>query len=436
MPDLTLTDRLLAVFEALDISRAHIATQTPSDISKLVEASPERIAGIVLLAPPRMDPTPFVRHASDVLYIAPAGGTLGRTAKTILPQMPNAQLVTLDGYDAESWDDIAVDRSDVADVMSGHLSSVASVESINGKEISGEVAGIRYHACGHGPTLVLTPLSFAPSQWLPLLPVLSQHFRVVTLSGPHLGMLALLEQRAALTGWRNMCAGAFSALNLQSKQRVLEVGCGSGAIARQFVQHTTGRNPLTAIDLSPYLLGEARHAAQSLGLEDRVDFVLASAEELPFDSDAFDAAYSVTVFEECNAERAISELMRVVRPGGNVAIIVRAIDLTQWWNLPISPEIRAKIEIPAGSVAPNGVATAALYDLATAAGLKPSHMYPYIVASETTSGPVFEFPEAHALAQLTSEEQTAYQAAKEEAVKSGTIFLTRGHHCFIGQVPK
>ena len=63
-------------------------------------------------------------------------------------------------------------------------------------------------------------------------------------------------------------------------------------------------------------------------------------------------------------------------------------------------------------------------------------MYPYIVASETTSGPVFEFPEAHALAQLTSEEQTAYQAAKEEAVKSGTIFLTRGHHCFIGQVLK
>lgn len=434
MPEQTLTDRLLAVFDALGLHRAHLATQSPGDIATLVEQAPDRIGGIVLLAPPRIDPSPFLPHAEKLLYVAPGGGTLSRTAKTVQSRLLGAKHATLEGYDAESWSDIAADRPDIADLITRHLSGLEPSNSIAGEDSHGEIAGIRFDASGTGPPLVLTPLAFAPSQWQPVLPELAKKFRVIALSGSHLGMLALLEQRAALRGWQEMCRTAFEALDLRQDDRVLEVGCGSGAISRQFVAHTGGKNPLTAIDLSHYLLGEARLTAVAAGIADSATFAHASAEDLPFDRDSFDAAYTVTVLEECDAERAVAELVRVVRPGGRVAIIVRAIDLPQWWNMPISAEIRAKIEMPAASVSRNGVATAEVYQVASAASLKPLRLYPYIVASEGTTGPVFEFPEAHALAQLTPNEQAAYQAAKAQAAADGTLFLTRGHHCFIGEV--
>jgi ubiquinone/menaquinone biosynthesis C-methylase UbiE len=443
MQDITLSARLLAVFDALDISRAHIATQSPGDIAAFISDHPGRVAGIGLLAPPRIDPEPFARFRSNLLYVAPAGGTLGRTARTVTPRLPDAIVAPLEDYAAESWDDIAVDRPDVAGLLINHFRAVSSGTNSTSSTkpgpdaaaTSGEIEGIRFCCLGSGPALVLTPLSFAPSQWEPLLALLAQHFRVIALSGPHLGMLALLEQRASLAGWQHMCAGIFDELNLAPGNKVLEVGCGSGAVARQFTQHTTQRMSLTALDLSPYLLGEARLSTKDADLENAIAFVEGSAEQLPFETNSFDAAYTVTVLEECNAQRAIAELARVVKPGGRVAIVVRAIDLPQWWNMPLPPAIRSKIEMPASSISPNGIASAELYQMAAAAGLKQVRIFPYTVASESIHGPIFEFPEAHALAQLTPDEQVTYQAAKSRAIADGTIFMTRGHHCFIGEIP-
>ena len=108
--------------------------------------------------------------------------------------------------------------------------------------------------------------------------------------------------------------------------------------------------------------------------------------------------------------------------------------MPQWWNLPVTDDIRAKIEMPAASVHADGVATAAIYRVALAAGLRPLSLYPYLVATEGTTGPVFEYPEAYALAQLMPDEQAAYLAAKAQAQADGTLFFTRGHHCFIGEV--
>ena len=69
-----------------------------------------------------------------------------------------------------------------------------------------------------------------------------------------------------------------------------------------------------------------------------------------------------------------------------------------------------------------------------AAGLTPVRMGPYTVVSERADGPVFAQPEAYALSQLTPGEREEYQAAKTEALAAGTLFMTRGHHCFVGKV--
>jgi SAM-dependent methyltransferase len=385
------------------------------------------------VAPSRCNPARFQHLGPDLLYIAPEGGTLSKTAARSLPQLPDATTIHLTGYAAESWDDIAVERPDLTTILADFLTNIPSADSDSGPEQSGEAAGIRYRAMGAGPVLVVTPMALAPSQWEPLLPALAQHFRVVALAGPKLGMLALLEERAALADWQRMCRSYFDDLALQPGHKVLDVGCGSGAVALQFAHYTKGANPLTAIDLSPYLLGEAKIAAAKAGAD--ITFELASAETLPFPDDHFDAAYTITVLEECNAAKALAELKRVVRPGGRVAVIVRGVDLTAWWNMPVPDDLRPKFAMPASSVSAHGVATAALYDLGLAAGFTPIRMGPFTVSSERTDGPVFGQPEAHALSLLSPDEQLVYQEAKAKALADGTLFMTRGHHCFVGEIP-
>ncbi len=436
MRELTVTERIVAVLDHLGIERVHVATQMPADIAGLIDDHAHRVGRIALIAPPRIDAGAFAQLGENLLYIAPEHGLLARTAGQALAQLPSAAVMTLAGYRAESWSDIARERADICDHLRAHIGDAVHVAALGGPEVAGEMAGIRYRAFGAGPPLVLTPLTLAASQWDPILDQLARAFRVVVLSGPHLGMLALLEQRAGLADWRVMCATIFDALALKAGDRVLDVGCGSGAIAKQFVTHTRTENPLTAVDISAYFLREADAAIAAAGIQSSITLIEASAASLPFDDDSFDAAYSITVLEECDARTALAELKRVVKRGGRVGAVVRGIDLHQWWNMDITDDIRDKIAKPAPSVGPAGVASAALYDLAREAGFMPVRMFIASIASESQHGPVLAYPETYALSQLDPDEQEAYRAAKAQALAHGTFFMTRCHHCFVGEVPR
>ena len=98
-------------------------------------------------------------------------------------------------------------------------------------------------------------------------------------------------------------------------------------------------NPITAADVNPFLLREAAQLADADGLGGLIQFRQANAEALAFEDNSYDCVYSVTVFEECDAGRAIAEAMRVVRPGGRVGLVVRALDMRQWWNLALPEAI-------------------------------------------------------------------------------------------------
>ena len=103
-----------------------------------------------------------------------------------------------------------------------------------------------------------------------------------------------------------------------------------------------------------------------------IRFTEGNAEALPFADRSFDCVYSVTVFEECDADRAIAEAMRVMRPGGRVGLVVRALDMPQWWNLRLPEAIPRKVETPPHSVAPRGVADRSLYRRMRDAGFSTS----------------------------------------------------------------
>jgi ubiquinone/menaquinone biosynthesis C-methylase UbiE len=106
------------------------------------------------------------------------------------------------------------------------------------------------------------------------------------------------------------------AADVRSGERVLDVAAGSGnvslAAARRYAD-------VTASDYVPELLEHAarRAAADGLPLQTRV----ADAEALPFADGQFDVVMSTFgVMFTPNQERAASEMLRVTRPGGRIAL--------------------------------------------------------------------------------------------------------------------
>lgn len=101
--------------------------------------------------------------------------------------------------------------------------------------------------------------------------------------------------------------------------RILDVGCGSGAMLRQLA-HAWPRHDYYGLDLSPHYL---RVAAQRLAHVQSLSLTPANAEEVPFRDGHFDALVSVHLFHELprDARRNVArEMYRVLRPGGLLVI--------------------------------------------------------------------------------------------------------------------
>ena len=102
----------------------------------------------------------------------------------------------------------------------------------------------------------------------------------------------------------------------QKDEQILDIATGTGLTARNI-----GRSgaEVTGVDIAQGLLDAAREISEEEGLS--IDWRLGDAEKLPFADASFDAAASTFgIMFASNQEAAISELARVVRPGGRVAI--------------------------------------------------------------------------------------------------------------------
>lgn len=169
------------------------------------------------------------------------------------------------------------------------------------------------------------------------------------------GILALLLGAGAFfVGWLGVAAGAFflisayftyaryafspkgrdiqaKVLNLvlsslsrwDGEGKVLDIGCGSGALAIQIAQRypqaqVLGIDKWGAAWESSQRVCERN--ARSEGVAERVAFEKADAASLPFDDDSFDVVVSNFVFHEVrsvrNKRQLLQEALRVTRKGG------------------------------------------------------------------------------------------------------------------------
>jgi SAM-dependent methyltransferase len=162
--------------------------------------------------------------------------------------------------------------------------------------------------------LALAILSGVPRRFLPFLFVsaIAAYYFYGTLRGKFLVWALLLDK-----------------LNLRGDERILDLGCGRGAVLLLAAQHlTTGKavgiDLWRRVDQSGNSAEATRRNAVAEGVADRVELHTGDMTALPFDDNSFDVIVSSVaihnIFGSAGKEKAIDEAVRVLRPGGKLLI--------------------------------------------------------------------------------------------------------------------
>jgi ubiquinone/menaquinone biosynthesis C-methylase UbiE len=134
-------------------------------------------------------------------------------------------------------------------------------------------------------------------------------------------LAALMEARGQTATQRRLRRRFLAFAGVRPGHHVLEVGSGTGIVARDLAALAGPRGRVTGVDVSRTMVMAARRLAVEHGLQRRVAFRRADGASLPFARGRFDAALAVTVLLHVpDAVAVLREMVRVTRPGGLVAI--------------------------------------------------------------------------------------------------------------------
>lgn len=141
---------------------------------------------------------------------------------------------------------------------------------------------------------------------------------------------AILMTLSSLYGKRIVVRGMIAALQLRGNEQVLDVGCGRGLLLLEAARHLP-RGRATGIDLwstrdqSGNAAEATRRNAELAGVAERVRIDTGDMRHLPYADASFDAIVASLAIHnlptETEREQAVREIARVLKPGGQVALL-------------------------------------------------------------------------------------------------------------------
>lgn len=118
------------------------------------------------------------------------------------------------------------------------------------------------------------------------------------------------------------------AKKLPEKAAVLDLACGTGDLTKALSEKGC---QVTGLDISSEMMAIGREKCRYLS--PKPNFVLGSAEQIPFPDDTFDAvtiAFGLRNFD--HRARCLAEIRRVLKPGGQLAVLEFAVPRNRHWN--------------------------------------------------------------------------------------------------------
>jgi len=114
------------------------------------------------------------------------------------------------------------------------------------------------------------------------------------------------------TGWMRWVFDQFS---FQPASRILELGCGPGALWVENLERVPQGWHVTLSDLSPGMVQKAQSSLQ--GSHRRFEYRVIDAQEIPFEDESLDGVIANhMLYHVPDMHKALSEMRRVLRPGG------------------------------------------------------------------------------------------------------------------------
>ncbi len=159
-----------------------------------------------------------------------------------------------------------------------------------------------------------------------------------------------------------------SRADIATGQRILDVGCGTGASVLALCERVGPSGAVEGLDIAERMLERARQRAQQAGYA-QARFTRSDAQVHPFEPQAYDQAVSrfgVMFFEDPAA--AFANMARAIRPGGRMTFASwRSLAENPWFSVPRDAAIAQLGEVP--PVDPNAPGPMAFHDTERVLGL-------------------------------------------------------------------
>ena len=262
----------------------------------------------------------------------------------------------------------------------------------------------------------------------------------VDASGEADRLIQVLEEADLAPGWAELRRTWLDFSGVGPGQAILDVGCGTGVVARDLVIRVGETGRVVGIDASTRLIEEALRRLDQKGLKGRVEFQRADGAALPFPDGSFDLVVASAVFGHVpNGMEVLKEMVRVARPDGTVLAFDHDID-TIVVNASDRELTRRIVHAYCDRYFTSGWAGRELYGLFREAALEEIQVFP-LMHTSTQFEPYWKrmverlSTMAVKTGAVSEQEAGLWRADLEQKGREGRFFASRGYFCVRGRKP-